>query len=143
MGFVAASPSYSNKEVDEMGNMMANMNSDSGSGEIEQGSDGNAGNDMYQDHVIQNGTGTMNVNAVAGNEEASLNGNANEYNVKQLSDGNNDADKVKNSVETGNGYSLYNFNVANMLGKTDNTQGNTTVQQVRDNNDASNAFVNE
>lgn len=128
---------------DNMGNFVASILSDAGTGSIVQGSDGNAGNDMYYNSVDQNGSGLVTVNAAAGNEEAALEHNSDTDKIKQIGDGNNNMDKVHNQIITGPNDSVVTFDVENTLAKTADAKGNNTVAQIHDNNNASNQYMNE
>lgn len=131
-----------NQVYDQMGNLMATDTSVVGSGSISQGSNGNDGNNEYDNAVTRVGDGETDVNAVAGNQDASLRLDSQKNNIKQFGNENNDANKVKNDVEITSGDSVLNFNVANMDAKTTNTNGNTTVAQAKNLNNESDIYVN-
>lgn len=129
-----------NQMNDNMGNMVASILSNQGSGSIMQGSDNNAGAEKFLNSVQGSGT-DENVDALAGNEEAVLQNDSQNNRIAQRGDGNNNADSVQNHV-TDTGYSFVNFNVANTMAKTQDATGNNTVAQTDDNNNASNKFQN-
>lgn len=137
------SASFVNSLNDQQGNLDANINSNQGYGVITQGSNADGAANQYENSILRDGFGPIRVNDNAGNQEASLNNDQNSNKIFQNSNGNNNADKVKNDVATGDGDSAEEFDVANMVAKTGNTNGNTTVAQMRDNNNASNNFVNQ
>lgn len=135
--------SYSLNQInDEMGNFDASIQSNQGSGDIIQGSDGNEGMDKYDNNISRSGNGTVNVNAVAGNQDADLVNDSQQNTIRQIGDGNQNANQVTNDVRTGNEDSDLNFNVANMDARTQNAHGVNQVGQINDNNNATNNFVN-
>lgn len=129
-----------NQMDDDMGNMVASILSNAGSGSIMQGSDNNAGAEKFMNSVQGSGS-DENVNALAGNEDAVLQDDSQNNRIAQRGDGNNNDDSVQNHV-TNAGDSFVNFNVANTMAKTQNATGNNTVAQTDDNNNASNKFQN-
>lgn len=141
IGSVHSAP-YVNSLNDQQGNLDADINSNQGYGVITQGSNADGAANQYKNIISRDGYGPIAVNDDAGNQEATLNSDQNSNKIMQNSNGNNNADKVQNEVATGDGDSAEDFDVANMVAKTGNTDGNTTVAQMRDNNNASNNFVN-
>lgn len=138
VAIVSASNSYN----DEMGNIVASIVSEDGSGDINQGGDANAGAAKYENAVSGSGNGNTTDNAIAGNQEATLLNNSLADNIAQNGDGDNNDDSVLNQVTNGPNGSDVNFNVANMNAKTANAHANDTVAQQNDNNNASNKFNN-
>lgn len=131
-----------NQVYDQMGNLMADDTSVMGTGSISQGSNGNDGNNQYDNSIYRVGNGETDVNAVAANQVASLKLDSMRNGIKQFGNGNNDANKVKNNVAITSGNSMVNFNVANMEAKTTNTNGNTTVTQTKNINNQSDVYTN-
>lgn len=131
-----------NKINDDMGNFVASIVSTAGSGNINQGDDGNKGVNTYTNSIQRDGYGDLDINAIAGNEEAALYQNSDYDDIIQNDNGNNNMDNVRNLIKTGDNASHLNFNVENINAKTQHGTGNNTVAQVHDNNNASNQFSN-
>lgn len=131
-----------NQNMDSAGNIVASIMSNSGNGAINQGSDANGAANNFVNSVAAGPNGEENVQTVAGNQEAQLRSDKGSDIVNQNEDGNHNANKMSNHVVGGNAYSVVTFNVGNQVAKAANATGNEQIAQTKDNNNASNVFLN-
>ncbi|KAI9590999.1 hypothetical protein BDF19DRAFT_456794 [Syncephalis fuscata] len=133
-----------NHRTDSMGNLVANILSNSGSGKIGQSSNANSDQNNFDNQYSNlKGAADVNTDAVAGNQEANLVKNQGSAAIMQDANGNQDAAQVKNTFSANQGNSNAVFDVDNMDAAARNTSKENKIAQFKDNNDATNTFINQ
>lgn len=127
-----------------MGNLVANILSNSGTGKIGQSSNANSDQNNYDnEYVNPTGATEIKTEAIAGNTEANLVKNQGSADIMQNANGNQDAAQVKNLYSANQGNSNAVFDVDNMDAAAKNTSKKNEIAQFKDNNEATNQYINQ